>query len=121
MKKRIGYFLLIVIAILGCRLLYGINYDLNPKMQVSDNLYRFDIIDNRDFLAMYLDGNYLYYLTSNHLNNNKGKNLEYFFVKYDLTDNKVVNQNHFVHEEMLYPIKILKKGNEWYLVSLWHI
>ena len=46
MKKRIGYFLLIVIAIVGSRLLYGINYDLNNETEVITNLYRYDIINN---------------------------------------------------------------------------
>ena len=120
MKKRIGYFLLVFIAIFGSRLLYGINYDLNTDNQVSEHLYRYNIIGNRDFLAMQLDGNYLYYVTSDHLNNGSGKNLEYNFVKYDLEDNKVIYENHFVYEDMLYPIKIIKKNNDWYLVSLYN-
>ncbi len=119
MKKRIGYFLLIVIAVFGSRLLYGINYDLNQKAQVQDNLYRYNIIGNRDFLAMYQEGNYLYYVTSDQLENGHGENLEYNFIKYDLVDDKVLQEYHFVHGEMLYPIKIVKKNNELILVSLY--
>ena len=50
MKKRIGYFLLIIIAIVGSRLLYGINYDLNNQTEILTNIYRYDIIGKNSLL-----------------------------------------------------------------------
>ena len=120
MKKRIGYLLLIATAIIGSRLLYGINYSLNTDKKIDDNLYRFNIVNNKDFLDMKLDGNYLYLLTSDTFDNNHGENLEYTFTKYDLSNSVIVNEYHFINKEMLYPIKIFKKNNYLYLTSLYN-
>ena len=83
MKKRIGYLMLVVIAIVGSRLLYGINFNLNNDAKIGDNLYRYDVINGQTILDIKLDGNYLYYITHN--NNEKYK---YNFIKYDLVNNK---------------------------------
>ena len=119
MKEKIGYFLLIVIAILGSRLLYGINYDLNSETEVQPNLYHYDIIENSEFLDMKLDGNYLYYVVSDVLEDKHKNNIEYVFNKYDLAKNKLINSYHFISKNMLYPVKIIKKGNYWLLTSLY--
>ena len=120
MKKRIGYFLLIVIAIVGSRLLYGINYDLNNETEVITNLYRYDIINNYELLDMKLDGNYLYYVVSDYLEDKHKDNIEYIFNKFDLSKNKLINSYHFISKDMFYPVKIIKKGNNYLLTSLYN-
>lgn len=120
MKKRIGYFLLIIIAIVGSRLLYGINYDLNNQTEILTNIYRYDIIGKNEFLDMKLDGNYLYYVISDIIEDKHKDNIEYIFNKFDLSNNKLVNSYHFISKDMLYPIKIIHKGNNWFLTSLYN-
>ncbi len=118
MKKKIGYFLLIVIAILGSRLLYGINFDLNKDTLVLDNLYRYDIIGNKDLLDTYIDGDYLYYVLGEVNPKKNNKELEYSFIKYDLANNQKVLENIFFNKNVLYPLKIVKRGKYFYLTSM---
>lgn len=120
MKKRIGYFLLIFIAIAGSRLLYGINYDLNDETEIIANLYQYDIIDNYELLDMKLDGNYLYYVVCDYLEDKHKDNIEYIINKFDLANNKLISTYHFISKDMLYPVKIIKKGNYYLLTSLYN-
>ena len=120
MKKRIGYFLLILIAIVGSKLLYGINYDLNKDLAIDSNLYKFDIIGNKDLLDAYLDKHYLYYLISDIKEKNDNNYLEYSFIKYDLSNNQKVLEYNFLSKKSLYPIKIIKEDNNYYLVSIYN-
>ena len=64
MKKKFVYIFMLVLAIVGCRILYGINYGLNSEMIVKDNLYRYDIFGTNDSIDTLIDGKYIYYITS---------------------------------------------------------
>ena len=109
MKKRFIYIFMIILAILGCRILYGINYGLNNNMMVADNLYRYDIFGINSALDTLIDGKYIYYITS--LVN------DYSFVKYDFTKDKVVEEYHFKSESSLGDLKIIENNNKFYLTS----
>ncbi len=109
MKKRFIYIFMIILAILGCRILYGINYGLNNNMMVADNLYRYDIFGINSALDTLIDGKYIYYITS--LIN------DYSFVKYDFTKDKVVKEYHFKSESSLGDLKIIENNNKFYLTS----
>lgn len=109
MKKKFIYIFMLVLAIVGCRLLYGINYGLDNKMMVKDNLYRYDIFGNNDAIDTLIDGKYIYYVTS--LTNN------YSFIKYDYTNDKTVKEYHFNNGNSLGDIKIIKENGNFYLTS----
>ena len=120
MKKRICYFLLIVIAIVGSRVLYGMNFDLNMDTLVDDNLYKYDIIGNKDLLDTYIDGDYLYYLIGDIKKEKDNNDLEYSFIKYDLSNNQKELEYNFLNKDTLYPVKIIKKNNYFYLTSMYN-
>ena len=119
MKKRIGYFMLILIAIVGSRFLYGINYELNKDTLVDKNLYKYNIIGNKDLLDSYIDGDYLYYIIGD-TNEKNYKDFEYSIIKSDLANNNKIHEYNFLNKNMLYPIKMIKKGNYIYLSSMYH-
>ncbi len=107
---------MIVIAIVGCWLLYGINYGLNDEVLVDNNLYRYNIVGNQNLLDMKIDGEKLYYLLSDNKIDSDG-NTHYSFIKYDLSNNNEINKYEFINNKSLTPIEIVKNDNDWYLVS----
>ncbi len=109
MKKRIGYILMLIIAIVGCRLLYGINYGLNSTAYYQDNLYRYDILNNQELLDMRIDGRYIYYVLKDYK--------KYSFIKYDITNNKYEKEYIFNNPDELQEIKIIQDDNYFYLTS----
>ena len=109
MKKKFIYIVMLVLAIVGCRILYGINYGLNSNMMVKDNLYRYDIFGANDAIDILIDGKYIYYVTS--LSN------DYSFIKYDYTKDKVIKEYHFNSDYSLGDLKIIKDNNNFYLTS----
>ena len=109
MKKKFIYIFMVILAIVGCRLLYGINYGLNSDMVVKDNLYRYDIFGTNDALDTLIDGKYIYYITS--------MEKDYSFIKYDYTKDKVIKEYHFSNDLDLGDLKIIKDNNTFYLTS----
>ena len=109
MKKKFIYIFMLVLAIVGCRILYGINYGLNSEMIVKDNLYRYDIFGTNDSIDTLIDGKYIYYITS--ISN------DYSFIKYDYTKDKVIKEYHFNNGNSLGALKIVKKNSTFYLTS----
>ena len=109
MKKKIMYIFMIILAVFGCRILYGINYGLNTEMIVMDNLYRYDIFKNNDVLDVLIDGQYVYYVTSNANN--------YSFIKYDYTKDKIIKEYDFNTNDNLSSLKIIKINSDFYLTG----
>ncbi len=86
MKKKIGYILLILISVLGSRLIFGKDYHLNSNNLIENNLYMYNIFNNKKVVFTMVDNEYLYYVLESK------NNLQYEIIKHNLISNKVVSQ-----------------------------
>lgn len=109
-SKKIIYIIMILIAIIGCRILYGFNYGLNSNMLVMDNLYRYDIFGNKTVGDVLIEGKYVYYVLMN--------DKEYSFIKYDYIADRIINEYSFISDNAVYDLKIIKDVGNYYLSSI---
>ena len=114
MKKKISYLMLIVISIVGSRLIFGKDYHLNSNNLVQDNIYLYQIFNNKEVLSTYVDKEHLYYVTSA----KASSKYQYDIVKYNLISGHIENEWHFTNNELLNTIKLFKQNNNIYLTTI---
>ena len=114
MKKRIGYLLLIVIAVLGSRLIFGRDYHLNSDSLKEENLYVYNNFEKSKILSTYVDEEEFYYLEV--VKEDKTTN-QYSVIKYNLTSNKKEEEYIFNSTEKLVNVNLFKQNGYIYLTS----
>ena len=114
MKKRISYLMLIVISIVGSRLIFGKDYHLNSNNLVQDNLYLYQIFQDKEVLSTYVDGEHLYYVDYVKVN----KIYQYEIIKYNLISSHEEYKYQFTNSDLLNNIKLFKQNGYLYLTTI---
>ena len=114
MKKKIGYIFLILISIIGSRLIFGKDYHLNSNNLLDNNLYLYDIFNKKSTTLTMVDDEYIYYV----LESKSSKKIQYDVIKYNLINNKVVNQYILLLSSSLKDIKMFKDDGYIYLTAI---